>query len=309
MNPKFAWACTGLLILLPPVTLAAEYNLDTVHTQIRFTVSHMGFSNSGGSFSDFSGRFSFDPVSPESSTVEVVIQTDSIDMDDDTWNEHLSGEQWFNVAQHPNMSFRSTSVESHDVSSLRINGELTLLDVTKPVSLDVAINTVGNQMGNQKAGFSASTTINRTDWGMDTFAPAIGEEVTITIEVEGTQATRDRLTQVIAPTAVLHKHAHQPVFPVNELVFASSVRTQTGNISQTRIMAGGLSPHHNHASEETITMISGRIKVLTPDGDFEIGPGDVIDIQPYAEHQLEGVEDAFFIEAFGAGRTFIHPTR
>ena len=56
-------------------------------------------------------------------------------------------------------------------------------------------------------------------------------------------------------------------------------------------------------------MISGRIKVLSPDGDFFIGPGDVIDIEPYAEHQLEGVEDSFFVEAFGAGRSFIHPNR
>ena len=82
-----------------------------------------------------------------------------------------------------------------------------------------------------------------------------------------------------------------------------------GAISQTRINKGGLSPHHNHAEEETITMISGRIKVLSPDGDFFIEAGDVIDIEPYAEHQLEGIEDAYFIEAFGPGRVFIHPNR
>ena len=308
MKPKFAWAFTSLLISYSPLTLAVDYDLDTVHTQIQFGISHMGFSTSQGSFSDFSGRFSYDPESPESSSVEVVIETSSLDMDDDTWNEHLSGEQWFNVTNYPTMSFKSTSVESLGDGSMKVNGELTLLEITKPVSLDVSVNKIGLQMGDPKAGFSASTTINRIAWGMSTFAPAIGEEVTIYIQVEGAPVD-DRLEKVVPPTAVLHKREDQPVFRVNDLVTASSVRTQMGAISQTRIKKGGLSPHHNHASEETITMISGRIKVLSPDGDFFIGPGDVIDIEPYAEHQLEGVEDAFFVEAFGAGRSFIHPTR
>ena len=162
-----------------------DYDLDTVHTQIQFGVSHMGFSTSQGSFSAFSGQFSFDPDTPDSSSVEVVIQTSSLDMDDDTWNEHLGGEQWFNVAAYPTMSFKSTSVETLGDGSLRVNGELTLLEVTNPVSLDLSVNKIGLQMGAPKAGFSASTTINRTDWGMSTFAPAIGEEVTISIQVEG----------------------------------------------------------------------------------------------------------------------------
>ena len=92
--------------------MSADYTLDTAHTQIKFGVSHMGFSTSRGSFRDFSGSFSFDPAAPEASAVEVVIQTASLDMDDDTWNEHLSGEQWFNIEQHPTATFKSTSVES-----------------------------------------------------------------------------------------------------------------------------------------------------------------------------------------------------
>jgi polyisoprenoid-binding protein YceI/quercetin dioxygenase-like cupin family protein len=308
MKIKIAWAWTGLLVLLSPAALSVDYILDTVHTQIHFGVSHMGFSTSQGSFSDFSGSFSYDPDAPAASSVEVVIQTSSLDMDDDTWNEHLSGEQWFNVAKHPNMSFRSTRVVSQDGDNMQVSGELTLLGVTKPVVLDVSINKIGLQMGNPKAGFSASTTIDRTEWGLSAFAPAIGKDVAISIQVEAAPVD-DRLEKVVAPTAVLHKLNDQPIFNVNDLVQASSTSTQTGAISRTYIKKGGLSPHHNHAAEETITMISGKIKVLSPDGDFMIGPGDVIDIEPYAEHQLEGIEDAYFIEAFGAGRSFIHPTR
>lgn len=300
-----AWAWTGLLISLSPAALSVNYELDTVHTQIQFGVSHMGFSTSQGSFSDFSGSFSYDPDAPGASSVEVVIQTDSLDMDDDTWNQHLSSDQWFNIAKYPTMSFKSTSV-NQDGGNLRVSGELTLLGVTKPVVLDVSINKIGLQMGNPKAGFTASTTIDRTEWGLSTFAPAIGKDVTISIQVEAAPVD-DRLEKVVAPTGVVLRAKDMIVFNVNELVTSSPVITQSGMLALTRMQKGGFSPHHNHPEEETITLIYGKIIAHTADGEILVEPGDVIDIEPYAEHQMEALEDSYFVEAFGPGRVVIKP--
>ena len=177
----------SLLLLATTAAPSAEYTLDTVHTQIRFGVSHMGFSTSRGSFNDFEGKFSFDPDAPETASVNVVIQAASLDMDDAEWNSHLQGEQWFNVGDHPTLSFRSSGIQSSGDDKFVLNGELTMLGVSKPVALDVKLNKVGEAMGKQKAGFSATGTLNRADWGMTTYAPMIGTEISLTIEVEGEQ--------------------------------------------------------------------------------------------------------------------------
>lgn len=306
MKMKLTRAWTVLLISVSPAAWSLDYELDTVHTQIQFGVDHMGFSTSTGSFSDFSGSFSYDPEAPEASAVEVVIQTASLDMDNDTWNEHLSGEQWFNTAAHPTMEFTSTGVVSHGGNSLQVSGELTLLGETHPVVLDVSVNKIGMQMGTPKAGFSVSATIDRTQWGMSTFAPAIGTDVVISIQAEGAPVDT-RLEEVVPPRAIIHSSSNIMTMQVNDLVSAKATIGQAGLMSQTSMKTGGFSPHHNHADEETITMISGRVKVLSPDGDFIIEPGDVINIEPYAEHQLEALEDSFFIEVFGPGRTLIGP--
>lgn len=164
---------------------ADTYQFDKVHTQIYFTASHMGFSNSTGAFREFDGKFVYDEANPEKSSVEVTINTASIDMNDDTWNGHLQGEQWFNVAEYPTMTYKSTGVKKTGDNTLAVTGNLTLHGTTKPVTLDVTVNKVGDLMGTPKAGFSAKATLDRTAFGMATFAPMIGANVDIRIEVEG----------------------------------------------------------------------------------------------------------------------------
>lgn len=174
-----------LSVLLAFNASAANYTLDTVHTQIMFSVSHHGFSDSRGAFTDFDGQFSFDEGDFSSSAVEVTIQTASLDLNDSTWNEHLSGEKWFDVEQFPTISFKSTSVEKTGDQAMKVVGDLTIKGVTKPAVMEVEVNKVGSMMGKEKAGFSATMKIDRTEWGMSTFAPAIGAEVKIRVEVEG----------------------------------------------------------------------------------------------------------------------------
>lgn len=173
-----------LLLVLSSFGHSADYEFDKVHTQILFSVSHMGFSHSNGAFVDFDGRFNFNKRDFTDSSVEVTIDVASLDLNDATWNEHMLEEQWFDVKNHPTMVFKSKQVIPTGDKTMNVLGDLTLKGVTRPATLAVTLNKVGVQMGKRKAGFSARTTIDRTDFGMDAYAGMIGTEIDIRIEVE-----------------------------------------------------------------------------------------------------------------------------
>lgn len=186
----FILSVLGLVLMLSPARAYAEqatYHFDKAHTQILFFVNHLGFSNSQGKFLDFDGHFVFDENDPESSSVEVVIQTDSIDMDDEAWDAHLKNEDFFNVAEFPVMVFKSTSVELTGENTANLTGDLTLLGVTRPVVLAATHNKSGKfPFGNKYvSGFSARGMLKRSDFGMDYGLPGVSDEVELRIEVEG----------------------------------------------------------------------------------------------------------------------------
>ena len=176
---------TALFLMASPAAFAAEYIFDKVHTQIFFSASHAGFTTSTGAFTKFDGRFSFDEDDFSQSDIEVTIKTSSIDLNDKTWNKHMMGAKWFDAKQYPEMVFKSTEVKKTGDKTLDIVGNLTLKGVTKPVTLKATFNKAGVQFGKQKVGFSAVTTIDRTQFGMDYAVPAIGTQIPIRIEVEG----------------------------------------------------------------------------------------------------------------------------
>lgn len=166
---------------------APKFTFDKAHTQIFFSVSHLGFSYSTGKFTDFDGSFTFDEEKPESSKVDVTIDTNSLTMDDEAWEKHLKNEDFFNVEKFPAMTFKSSQIEKTGDKTGRLTGDLTLLGVTKPVTLDVIFNKGGIHPYSKKyvAGFSATGKLNRSEFGMEYGLPGIGDEVNITIEVEG----------------------------------------------------------------------------------------------------------------------------
>lgn len=169
---------------------APKYVFDKVHTQIFFTVNHAGFSNSTGKFLDFDGGFSLDTTKPENSSVDVTIKTASINMDDEKWDTHLKGNDFFNVEKFPDMTFKSTKVEVSGENMANVTGDLTLLGVTKPVTLAVKLNQAGKHpfSGKDAAGFSITGTLKRSDFGMVYGLPAVGDDVQLRIEVEGSIA-------------------------------------------------------------------------------------------------------------------------
>ncbi len=166
---------------------ADRYALDRVHTQILFFVDHLGFSKSQGEFRDFDGHFVFDPQDWSRSSVAVQVRTASIDMDDYEWDKHLRGKDFFDVAQHPEMTFRSLRVERTGDSEGVIHGELSLLGESRPVALHFTFNKQGVHPISKQyvAGFSAHGVIRRSEFGMQYGIPMVSDEVQVRLEVEG----------------------------------------------------------------------------------------------------------------------------
>lgn len=188
-RPLFAaLACAALLLSAAPARAEAErYTLDKAHTQIMFKVSHLGFSFSHGRFPDFDGSFTFDRENPANSAVNVTIRTAGIQMDDQKWNDHLKNPDFFNVEAYPEMTFKSTGIKVLSDKTADITGDLTLLGVTKPVTLHVTHNKSDKfPFGDRYvSGFSATGTLKRSDFGMSYGLPGVGDEVQLMIEVEG----------------------------------------------------------------------------------------------------------------------------
>jgi len=165
------------------------YKLEKPHTQIIFSVNHLGFSHSYGKFTDYDGTIVFDRGEPEKSKVDVTIKTASLDLEDEKWNEHLKGADFFNVEKFPDMTFKSINVLKTGEKTGKLSGELTILGVTKPVTLDVVFNKADKHPMKDinMAGFSASGKIKRSDFGMNYGLPMVGDDVNLIIEVEAIQ--------------------------------------------------------------------------------------------------------------------------
>lgn len=183
-----AAAATCLLFSAQGAYAAAEkYTFEQPHTQILFSVNHLGFSHSTGRFNDFDGHFTLDRENLANSSVDVTIKTASVDMSHEAWEAHLKNADFFNVEKFPEMTFKSTKVELTGDNTANVTGDLTLLGVTKPVVLAVTHNKSGDHpmKGVYMAGFSATATVKRSEFGMNYGLPNVGDDVQIRIEVEG----------------------------------------------------------------------------------------------------------------------------
>lgn len=173
--------------MIAPASAAVEkYEIEKPHTQILFFADHLGFSHSMGKFTDHEGTIQFDTENPANSSVEISIKTDSLTLNDEKWDAHLKNADFFDVEKFPEMTFKSTNIEVTGEKTAKITGDLTLLGVTKPVILDTTFNRAAKHSFSNKyvAGFSATTTIKRSEFGMNYGLPLIGDEAEIRLEVE-----------------------------------------------------------------------------------------------------------------------------
>jgi polyisoprenoid-binding protein YceI len=190
MKSTLIAAALSTALLAPTAAFAASYTIDETHAHAAFKVSHLGFSHTIGQFKEISGTLQFDEADPAASSVSVTINTASVDSANEARDEHLRKADFLNVEAFPTMTFASTDVEVTGENTGKLTGDLTLLGVTQPVTLDVTFNQAGPHPFDPSkivAGFSATGEINRSDFGMAYASPAIGETVELTIEVEASK--------------------------------------------------------------------------------------------------------------------------
>jgi polyisoprenoid-binding protein YceI len=166
------------------------WTIDAVHSEVGFSVRHMMVSKVRGRFGRFSGTVVTGPQVTDSS-VTATIELDSIDTNNEQRDGHIKSADFFNVEQHPTMTYRSTSITPTGEGSFRVDGELTLKGVTRNVPLSLELGGFGpDAYGGYRVGFSATAEINRSEFGVDISMPmetggvVVGEKVSISLEIE-----------------------------------------------------------------------------------------------------------------------------
>lgn len=172
---------------------SGEYGLDKTHAYITISYSHLGFSNPHVGFDSFDVNLTADSENPENSKVEVLIDATSVNSRVESFNGHLNGKNFFDTANFPAIIFKSTSIKSTGENSFNVTGDLTIKDITKPVTLAATINKAADHPMRKvpTIGVSATAKVSRSEWGLSRAVPNVGDEVTLMIEVELPQKKQD----------------------------------------------------------------------------------------------------------------------
>ena len=172
-----------------------KWNVDPAHSSAKFTVTHLVISEVEGNFKKFNGTLTNTKPDFTDGAVDFTIDVNSVDTDSEMRDKHLKGDDFFNAEKYPNMTFKSTSMKKVSGNKYALMGNLTIRSVTKPVKFDVTYGgTAKDGYGNTKAGFKASTVINRFDYGLkwnaatEAGGATVGKDVTIDLKLEFAQA-------------------------------------------------------------------------------------------------------------------------
>ncbi|MGH6811410.1 MAG: YceI family protein [Methylocella sp.] len=182
---SFGRALLGLAVIAATVAAQARssWKIDPSQTHVRFWVDAIGWPRTAGEFKSFEGRIDIDFDRPSRSRVDFSVAAKSVDTNSASLNDYLRSEAFLNVTNFPGMRFISTSVEKRDERHARVSGDLTMLGVTRPISLDVEVarKLAGT---NQRVGFKATGVINRLDFGMNSGYPLISDAIHLTVTTE-----------------------------------------------------------------------------------------------------------------------------
>ena len=172
-----------------PTLTAGTWVIDTVHSTVGFSVRHLMVSKVRGTFDEFSGTITV--AEDGTPAVEAEISVDSINTKNEQRDGHIKSADFFEVETHPEWTFVSTGIEA-DGADYKLNGDLTIKGVTKPVTLDLELGGFGpDAWGGTRCGFTATTTINRNDFGVDIALPldgggvVVSEKIAVTLDIQG----------------------------------------------------------------------------------------------------------------------------
>lgn len=174
----------------PADVLAGAYTIEPQHTQLYWSVSHLGFTTFYGRLNDVSGSLTLAPNSPAADRLSISIPIDSLNTTSDTLNQELQAADWFDAKRYPTVAYRSTKVEIVGRGHATVSGALTLHGITRPVVLDVRFNAAGvNPIDHRyTVGFQATGTIERSQFGVTKYVPVVGDDVSLMISAAFEQA-------------------------------------------------------------------------------------------------------------------------
>ena len=168
------------------VAKPVAYKIDPAHTATVFSWSHFGFSTPSANFTDIQGTINVDNEKPSNSSVNVTIPVSSINTNVAALDKHIQTADFFDTAQYPNITFKSTKVETKDKKHFKIMGNLTVKGITKPVVLDAVLNkqAVHPMTKLPTVGFNATTSFNRSAFGIANYVPNVSDKITVNITTE-----------------------------------------------------------------------------------------------------------------------------
>ena len=181
---KFAAICIALGLVAGSAQ-ADTLTFEPDHTSVIFQYPHFGLSHPSGKIMGAIGTLTLDHDDMTKSAIDITLDMTTLTTALPAFDTLLKGEKYFDIAQFPTAAFKSTQVELTGENTANITGDLTIHGVTKPVTLDVTLNQKGpNMMKKLTAGFTAKGTINRSDFGISTYVPAVSDQIDLYIEAE-----------------------------------------------------------------------------------------------------------------------------
>ena len=185
MNKTLIATLFTAVLATPALAEPVAYTLDGNHTFPRFSYSHFGYSTQQSRFNTTTGTVVYD-AEAKTGAVDITIDMSSVDTGSSVFNEHIQGEDFLDTAQYPTATFKSTRVHFDGDAPSAIDGELTMKGVTRPVTLKVtSFKTMAHPMYKKPAlGANATATVKRSDFNAGKYAPAVSDEVTLTIAIE-----------------------------------------------------------------------------------------------------------------------------
>lgn len=171
---------------VPAEVKAGAYMLDPSHSKITWSVSHLGFSTYVGQFTGVAGTLKLDPKAVQATDLQVTVDTASVGTLNTALDNHLKSPDFLDVAKFPTATFKATSVKTTGERTADISGDLTLHGVTKPVVIEATFNRAGIAPtdGKYTVGFSGKAVLKRSDFGIKTYLPVLGDEVTLQLAAE-----------------------------------------------------------------------------------------------------------------------------